>query len=276
LSVSADAAASFEAKWALAHPELPLALRFAAAPMRPVVSAFACLAHEISHAAWHIVEPEVARSKLQWWAEELSAFAAGKPRHPLTMTLSTWPSMAGVTADAWSAVIAGALAQREMLPAASLDALLGGYRRVHGPLAVIEAMLHPKLDVEASTQAANLMRALHEATWMSEALARDRLPLPLDLLARHQLSRADLGQPGARRDAALREHFAQLASHMRALDRRGLAALTAAALQAACRRSQRAARAADPFVEAASKLDRLPLSSVWAGWRSARRMQASP
>lgn len=274
--MSADAAASFEAKWALAHPELPLALRFAAAPMRPVVSAFACLAHEISHAAWHIVEPEVARSKLQWWAEELSAFAAGKPRHPLTMTLSTWPSMAGVTADAWSAVIAGALAQREMLPAASLDALLGGYRRVHGPLAVIEAMLHPKLDVEASTQAANLMRALHEATWMSEALARDRLPLPLDLLARHQLSRADLGQPGARRDAALREHFAQLASHMRALDRRGLAALTAAALQAACRRSQRAARAADPLVEAASKLDRLPFSSVWAGWRSARRMQASP
>ncbi|MFZ1839374.1 MAG: hypothetical protein WAU20_11650, partial [Dokdonella sp.] len=65
-------------------------------------------------------------------------------------------------------------------------------------------------------------------------------------------------------------------SHMRALDRRGLAALTAAALQAACRRSQRAARAADPLVEAASKLDRLPFSSVWAGWRSARRMQASP
>ena len=266
---------SFEAKWAFAHPELPLALRFASAPMRPLVSALACLGYEIGHAAWHIVEPEVARTKLQWWAEELSALSAGTPRHPLSTALSAWAPLAGLGAETWSAVISGALAQRESVPAASLGDLLGGYRRLHRPLAVVEATVFPKLDVEASAQAASLMRALHEATWMTEALARDRLPLPLDLLARHQLSRGDLGQPGAHRDAALREHLAVLVTHMRALDRRNLSPLSAAGLQAACTRSRRAALAAQPLAECARNLDRLPFSSVWASWRGSRRMQAS-
>lgn len=274
--MSADALSSFETKWALAHPELPLALRFASAPMRPFVSAFACLSYEIGHAAFHIVEPEVARSKLQWWAEELSAFASGKPRHPLTETLGNWPPLAELSAARWSAVIVGAMAQRESVPASSLADLLVGYRRLYAPLADIEAVLFPKLDFDASAQAAVLLRALHEASWIAEALARDRLPLPLDLLARHQLSRADLGLAGDRRDTAMREHLAALAAGMRSIDRRGLSALTVAGLQAAQMRSQRAARAADPLAECAGKLDRLPLSSVWASWRAARRMQPSP
>ena len=272
----ADVLSSFESKWELAHPELPLALRFASAPTRSFVSAFACLSYEICHAAFHIVEPEVATTKLQWWAEELLALSSGKPRHPLTEVLSTWAPMTALPAGRWSAVIVGASVQRDSVPASNLADLLAGYRRLHEPLAVIEATLFPLIDVEASTRAVTLMRALHEATWIAEALARDRLPLPLDLLARHQLSRADLGQPGERRDTAMREHLAALAASMRSIDRRGLSALTVAGLQAAQIRSQRAARAADPLAECAGKLDRLPLSSVWASWRAARRMQPSP
>ncbi|HET9032267.1 MAG TPA: phytoene synthase, partial [Dokdonella sp.] len=66
--MSADAQASFEAKWTSAQPELELALRFAEASMRPFVSAFACLSNEVTHAAFHIVEPAVAATKLHWWA----------------------------------------------------------------------------------------------------------------------------------------------------------------------------------------------------------------
>ena len=273
--MSTAASSSFETKWAQIHPALPLALRFASVPMRPFVSAFACLSYEMGHAAFHIVEPEVARTKLQWWAEEFSAFAAGKPRHPLTEVLLSWEPMTALSLDTWSAVIIGAFAQRESTPASSLADLLGGYRRLHEPLAAIEATLYPKLDVGTSAKAAALSRALHEATWVAEALARDRLPLPLDLLARHQLSRADLGQRGERRDAAIREHLATLAAQMRSINRRGLSPLMAASLQAAQVRSRRAARAMDPLAECAAKLDHLPLSSVWAGWRAARRMQAS-
>ncbi|MBL0165100.1 MAG: squalene/phytoene synthase family protein [Xanthomonadales bacterium] len=273
--MSNDALSSFETKWTLAHPELPLALRFVSPPMRTFVSAFACLTFEVSHAAFHIVEPEVARTKLHWWAEEFSALASGKPRHPLTEALANWKPMAELSADMWSAVVVGAMAQRESVPASSLAGLLDSFRRLHEPLAAIESALYPRLDLNASAQAAALSRAVHETGWMAEALARDRLPLPLDLLARHQLSRADLGQPGDRRDAAMREHLAALAASMRSIDRRGLSPLTAAELQAAQKRGARAARAADPLAECAGKLDRLPLSSVWASWRAARRMQAS-
>lgn len=243
--------------------------------MRPFVSAFACLTYEIGHAAFHIVEPEVARTKLQWWAEEFSAFAEGKPRHPLTEVLLSWEPMAALSLDTWSALIIGAFAQRESTPASTLAELLGGYRRLHEPFAAIEAALYPEFDVGTSAEGAALSRALHEVTWIAEALAKDRLPLPLDLLARHQLSRADLGQRSERRDAAIREHLATLATQMRSINRRGLSPLMAASLQAAQVRSRRAARAMDPLAECAAKLDRLPLSSVWAGWRAARRMQAS-
>lgn len=273
--MAADALSSFETKWALAHPELPLALRFASTSARPWVSAFACLTYEIAHAAFHIVEPEVARTKLQWWAEELSALSAGKPRHPLTQMLSAWEPMAALSTDAWSAVIVGAFVQRETPPASSLAELLAGYRRLLDPLAAIEVTLYPKLDVGASAEAAALSRALHEVTWIAEALVRDRLPVPLDLLARHQLSRSDLGQAGERRDVALRDYLAVLATRMRSIDRRGLSPLMAAVLQAVQVRSRRAARAVDPLAECAGKLDRLPLSSVWTSWLAARRMQAS-
>jgi phytoene synthase len=74
-------------KWTAAEPELALALRFADAASRPRIAALICLEHEIVHAALHIAERDVALVKLNWWAEELAALAAGAARHPLTQTL---------------------------------------------------------------------------------------------------------------------------------------------------------------------------------------------
>ncbi len=273
--MSADALASFVAKWSLAQPELPLALRFCPASIRPFVSAFACLSNELAHSAFHIVEPEVATTKLNWWAEELAGLSLGKPRHPLTEVLAGFEPIRKIHANQWAAVINGGFYQRQTEPASSLDALLASYLRLLAPLAEIEANLYAKLGAHELTPAASLSRCLHEAGRLDELLARDRLPLPLELLARHQLSRADLLQPSERRSLALREHFAALAAGLEAIDRNGLSPLAAMRLSADQQRSRRAARALDPLAESTRDLDRLPLSSVWTGWRAARRMQAS-
>ncbi len=273
--MSADALASFEAKWSLAQPELPLALRFTEASMRSCISAFACLSNEIAQAAFHIVESEVATTKLNWWAEELASLSVGKPHHPLTRILAGFEPIGRIHANQWASVINGAFHQREAEPASSLDALLASYLRLLAPVAGIESNLFARRDVESLAHAAALSRALHETIRLNELLARDRLPLPLDLLARHQLSRTDLGQPIERNALALREHLSALAARFEAIDRRGVSPLAAIRLNADQRRSHRGARARDPLAEIAHDLDRLPLSSVWAGWRAARRMQAS-
>jgi 15-cis-phytoene synthase len=273
--MSADALASFEAKWALAHPELPLALRFAQPSIRPLISAFACLSYELGHAAFHIAEPDVATTKLQWWAQELSGLSSGRVRHPLTALISEHASRHGLAFGEWTAVVAGAFSQRESAPASTLDELLAAYRRFYLPLAEIEATLFERPHAGNFARAAILSRALDEVIRLPETLARDRLPLPLDLLARHQLSRGDLGCSGDKREDALREHLATLAQAMQAVDRQGLSTLHGIRLHADQLRCRRASKAADPLAESARNLDRLPLSSAWIGWRAARRLQPS-
>ena len=272
--MSAEALSSFEAKWALAHPELPLALRFASLSQRPLISALACLGHEIAHAAFRIDEPEVASSKLHWWREELAGLPAGRSRHPLTGVLAGHAPARALGVEAWLAIVEAAMALREAGPASTLDELLARYRHFDLPLARAEATILDRIDLEATAQAMSLSRALHEAIRLREALAGSSLPLPLDLLARHGLSRAELGRAHADRDAALRDHFAALATVMGAADRDRLSALSAIGLHAGRQRARRAARARDPLATVARDLDRLPLSSAWAGWRAARRLQA--
>lgn len=274
--MSADALSSFEEKWSLAHPELALALRFSAPPQRRAVSALACLGYEMAHAAFRIEQPEVAFGKLQWWSEELAGLAGGRSRHPLTAILLDCVPLRAIAPAAWSALAAGALAQREGTPAPDLARLLAGYRRFHEPLAAIERALQPAIDMDAAAQARALSRAFAESARLQEALAGDRLPVPLDVLARHRLSRGGLALAGAARDAALREHFSALAVAMRGARRTGLPTLAAIALACDQRRCRRSSMAPDPLAESARHAGRIGVSGLLAGWRAARGMQASP
>ncbi|MGB0135045.1 squalene/phytoene synthase family protein [Dokdonella sp.] len=275
MAASTDALASFEEKWSLAHPELPLALRFVHPQARPVVSALACLSHEVGLAAFRVVEVEVATGKLRWWAEELALLPSGQARHPLTQVLAGSSAMKQLPADTWTALIAGAFAQRDAAPARGLPDLIAGHARFHEPLGRIESAIYPALRRDIAAQAGALSRIVHESARLPECLTSERLPLPLDLLARHGLSRSDLGVASAQRDAALREHFAALWEAMKLLDSRGLSPLAAARLAADLQRCRRAARAEKPLESSAGNLDRLPLSALWACWRAARRMQPS-
>jgi phytoene synthase len=274
--VTAEALSSFEAKWSAAHPELPMALRFASSAHRPLVSALACLGHEIAHAAFHIDEAEVASAKLHWWADELTALPSGQARHPLTGVLAGHAPARKLASADWLAIVEGAVAQRNAAPVSTLGELLAGYRQFELALARVESTIHGGIDIDTTAQAMSLSRALRESMRLTQVLTRGDLPLPLDLLARHGLSRVDLARTHPARDAALREHFGTLAAAIGAGDRRKLSVLAAISLHADRLRARRASRAADPLVAIGSGLDRLPFSSAWAGWRAARRLQASP
>ena len=262
------AAASFEAKWIAAYPELELALRFVAPPQRAAQSAFACLVHELEHAAFGIRDAEPATLKLHWWMEEFARARDGSARHPLTRALASHAGFDAIEVDTWRAVVAGAFAQRDPQAAADGDALLEDHAALYRPLAAIEATLFAYADAEPIARARSLAHALRETATLDESLRDGRLPLPLDLLARHRLARGDLVADSPRQVAALHEWLAGLASRLARLHAPG--PLLAAAVASDRWRARRAGRAAQPLDSLRVDLGRLPLRTAWAAWRAGR------
>ena len=260
--------ASFEAKWSEARPELALALRFEREDPREARAAFASLVLEIEHAAFGIREAQPAAIKLQWWAEELARASKGEARHPLTQALAPRFAAAAIPQREWHAAIVGAMAQRDPEPAADRDAVLAGYAQMYVPLGAIEATLFGT-DSNAVARALALSRAMRETAALPDALRDGKLPLPLDLLARHRLARGDLGNASATRSNALREWFGDLAHEMAAL--RGLGVLRAAMTAADSKRLAKAARATEPLAVLNVALAGLSIPIAWAAWRAARR-----
>jgi phytoene synthase len=267
--------ASFETKWAAAHPEFELGLKFVAEREWRAQSAFACLVFELEHAAFAIREAEPATIKLQWWAEEFARAGKGGARHPLTQALAAHRGFATIPPARWYEAISGALAQRDPAPAADRAALLEGYAALYRPLAAIEAALFPAVEAAAATCVRSLVHALRETAALGDALRDGRLLLPLDLLAKHRLARGDLARASPQQVAMLREWLLALSfdfsaaagAHMR------VGALHAAAASADRWRARMAARAVDPLATLNASFARLPLRATWAAWRAGRHSQ---
>ena len=266
------AVASFEAKWSQAYPEFGLALRFAHGETRAAQGAFSCLVFEIEHAAFGIREAQPAAIKLQWWAEEFSRVAKGEARHPLTQALAARAALGSVPLSLWQQVIVGALAQRDVEPAPDAATLIAGIARLHEPLGAIDAMLFGT-NAETVSGALAIVRALRETAALPDALRDGKLPLPLDLLARHRLARGDLAAASAARAEALREWLATLARELSetAPSPASLGVVFAAIAAADARRAREASRADDPLAALRTGFARLSFPVLWSAWRAARR-----
>ncbi len=262
------ALASFETKWIDASPELALGLRFVAPALRDACSAFQCVLHELEYAAFGIADPQPAALKLQWWAEEFALAAQGQARHPLTRTLSAETGGREIPAQTWYAAVAGAFAQRDAQPAADAQSLLAGYQALYTPLAQIQAQLFAGLDAGALARAHALACAVRETLALGEVLGSGRLPVPLDVLARHRLARGELSQSSPAQQAALRAWLAQLRQLGNGLHAARIGPLAAARWRADEWRLGKAWRAADPLATLHAAMARLPLRAAWAAWRA--------
>lgn len=234
--------------------------------------AFECLALEIEHSAYDLSEPSVATGKLEWWAEELMRSAAGAPQHPLTLLLAKNASFAGAP---WGAVIAGATAQHAAPASADLAALLMRHSQFHAPVSIAEATLFDGIDPDATARSRSLVRSVRDSVAGMREGFSSSMPLPLDLLARHQLTRASLAQGGPARMAALRDHLGTLLERFEALavDAAGLPLLQVAAVSANRARLRIALRASEPVNALEHAFGSLPPLTAWKVWRCARQRQ---
>ncbi|MCE5234035.1 MAG: phytoene synthase [Xanthomonadaceae bacterium] len=269
---------SFLGKWLTAEPGQAIALGYLGAAQRDACCALACLEHELIAATYGIREPHVAAVKLNWWGEELARARQGEALHPLTQALFADARAAALPAALYVAPVTAALERLGQGSVPDFDAQLAAAERFHGALAALETAFWYGPEA-APARAARLAALGHLGAALASLDAEgghERLPLPMALLARHQLTREDLTRPSAARSAALRDQVRALAAAMDAARRLPGPLSLFRSLRARGDRAvlARAQRAADPL--AALRAPTRPgLGDAFHLWRAARVWRAA-
>ncbi|MEO6967377.1 MAG: squalene/phytoene synthase family protein [Rhodanobacteraceae bacterium] len=193
--------------WRAAHPQLESAWVFLREGDRTFYGAFAALESEWLEAVYAIRESQVAAAKLQWWREELRMAQDAHARHPLTQALFGNARSRAISPTWWEQTIAAALARLDVPPAPDFAAQLAQAQPLHGALARIETALWfgAHADPARAQRVASLEYLIAALRQLPQELAHNRSPLPMNLLARHGLTQASLGEDSGARRAALRD-----------------------------------------------------------------------
>lgn len=258
---------SYVADWRRRAPELEILSTF----LSPVADrrslAWACLLQQIEEPALEPVEPAVARVKLAWWAEELARGTRGEARHPVLQAL------VGAAPERAAQLPLPALAEAaltlldERAPPRGLDAWLARLDPLAEAVGACEAVLFGA-DAAAAAQASRSDLALHILLFQAR---RARSDWPLDLLARHGLTRTDVAERSAHPGMAGFVRDVAQALRPLAAPRGRLGALRAARLGVDRWRLARLAR------DGALLPERMlpgPLRALFTAWNAARRAPA--
>lgn len=183
-TLPADAIEHFVAKWHRREPEMALAEVFCTPDQRPRFRAWGALVHELREAAFELSDARVTAVKSQWWAEELVNLAQGHGRHPISAVLARsglpWAALARALMEQ---------AQFDARPADAAQALaqVAGFAEA---LAALEAGL---FDADQAPEAARGIAVHLLLQRLPAGLgAEDQARLPLNLLARHGLTAAQV------------------------------------------------------------------------------------
>jgi 15-cis-phytoene synthase len=268
---------SYIDKWLAVQPQQRVALVFVPPEKYPGHVALAALEQEWLSAAYGIREPQVALTKLNWWAEELSNADETGGRHPLTRVLFDDERAHAISKQRWMAPVLAAMAQLEEGTAVDYVAQLNAASALHGALAELETCWWYG-DQAASARAARiatLTHLLYALRRLQDDIERDRLPLPMSRLARFGLSRASLSNRSEARDQAIKAQLDDLQSSWDEAD--GLAgplsvfrALEGGAGQ---RLVRKAARSADPLSVLQQGTVDGGFTATIRAWNAARRWQ---
>jgi phytoene synthase len=246
-------------------------------PRRDAYGAFEALRHEWLDAVYAIRAPNVAATKLQWWAEELQRSHSGQPRHPLTQAVFADARAKEIPLAEWHGVMHAALSQLEAPPPADFPSQLEQAAPLHGAMARVETVFWfgSGADARRAQKLAATQRAVAALRNLPMEVDCGRTPLPMCLLARHGLSQNALIDDGPARRAALRDQVRDL---LRALEETGKLPGPVdpfRGLQA--RLDRRALRGALRSDEPFGAMQRLTggLAALFDAWRAARAWQSA-
>lgn len=264
--------AEFERKWLDDWPENRVVAVFLDGAQRRRAHAFGSLIHELSGAAFQLREPQVASAKLGWWARELSAASLGRARHPITTALFSDEGARETGPDLWPALAEGALAQLDRPGAGTMAALIDQLEPFYNAVARAESALlcDGAGSVEANAALWTFAHLLHELPRLGSA--EGLLPLPLGLLARHELVRAQLTEASPRRNRLIKDFLDELVLEINGA--LGVASVRPLSLRVRARLDRQRIAAALRAVDPLDYLRRHPhagwWTTLWTTWREAR------
>ena len=270
-----EAFASFEEKWLAAQPEQRVVAVFLSAAQRRRANAFGSLVHELTQTAFHVHETQVAAAKLAWWREELENAGLGKTRHPITQELFADEVAREADPALWPALADGALEQLDRPGAGTLSALIEQLEPFFSAVARAEQALlcEESGNVEANAALWTFSHLLHDLPRLAQGDAH--LALPLGLLARHAITRADLAQATPRRNMLVKDFLDEL--NLEINGALGVASMRSLPLRVRTRldraRIAKALRVTDPLAYLHAHAHPGRWSTLWAVWREARAVR---
>lgn len=256
----------FVAKWLDAEPWHRLLLVFESPANRRARRLIEALGHELRGTALDSSDARVVAARLGWWMEEWQQLAAGTPRHPVTIALASIADQP-IAAQAGAAWVDAATALAIDASDPTTPARIERWQRYTQAQAAASQSWLRASGGDAAVHAASL---LVERIGMRQAdLKAGRLPVPLDVLARHGLTRSQFVDDDAATARALADYAGDLALSL---------GRSSAASAGSYRRAQaalarlRARGIAPTAASAASGAARLPpLRSAFAAWRAFRK-----
>ena len=274
MSEEHSAFASFERKWLDANPEQAAVLVFLRPAQRERESAFGSLIHELAQTAFGVREAQVAAAKLGWWQQELIGAAAGNPRHPISRELFRDRLAATIDSNSWRALIDGAIAQLDAPSPSNFGDLFSSLSDFFGPVALIETRLAES--GASQSEAIGQLWACSHLMRFAENPSRcgERMSLPLDLLARHGASRAEMLEPCAKRSIVLKDFIASIRDTIAKNEPLAMQATLGTRVRARVDRwlADRAVLADDPAQYLSQHARNLRWRSLWWAWREARNL----
>ncbi len=209
MNSAADTWSSYVAKWAAEYSIRRLWLGFVP---DPGTRALLALFHELLEPLLAGREPHVATVKLAWWVDELPRILDGSGRHPLCQTLAADSRSQRLDSTQWQAPARAAIHALQRDTPTDFAVQRRDAECLLEPFARLDTWFHfgAGIDCARSRAVAGLLFLGQELAHLPSRLEQACLPLPMQSLARHRLSREDLAGHSAAREAALREYFLDL------------------------------------------------------------------
>jgi phytoene synthase len=199
---------------------------------RRAITALYAYCREVDDVVDEIADPQIARSKLQWWRSEVDRLFSGQPQHPVTRALQPFLDSLGLPRQHFEDILDGMTMDLEYNRYPDFRTLEVYCHRVAGVVGLLSARIFGHTQAATLEYARDLGIALQLTNILrdvGEDVRRNRIYIPLDELARFDVTTDDLilfretpelGRLLQFQATRAREHYDRAFAALPAVDRR--------------------------------------------------------
>ncbi|TAF99147.1 MAG: squalene synthase HpnD [Betaproteobacteria bacterium] len=174
------------------------AFRLLPTEKRAAITAFYAFCREVDDVVDEVTEPNVARTKLAFWRQEIEALFAGAPKHPVTKAIERHIAPMQLPASAFHTVIDGMQQDLEKNRYLNIDELRGYCYRAAGVVGEVSARIfgmrtmNDPRTLEYARLLGESLQLINIIRDVGEDARRGRIYLPSDELTRFGVATSDL------------------------------------------------------------------------------------